>query len=358
MKMILRWFPNGDDSVTLPQIRQIPGISGVAACLPHIPVGDVWPYDEIKALRDTLAAENLGMEVIESVNIHEDIKKGLATRDGYIDNYIKTVKNLSRAGVKCICYNFMPMMDWVRSDLAYENADGSNAMIYRHKDVLQMNPAAIADRMASKAKGFSLPGWEPARLNAMAADIEYYQSISEEQYWDNMQYFLEAVIPYAERYDVKMAIHPDDPPWPLYGLPKLISSVEGMRRFIALNPSPYNGFTLCTGSLGASAENDPAAMMREFAKKGRVFFAHVRNVRRLKKRDFDECAHPSECGDLDMYEIMKALHDNHFGGYIRPDHGRMIWGEKARPGYGLYDRALGAMYLLGIWEALDKSDKW
>ena len=355
MKMIFRWFPNGDDSVTLPQIRQITGVSGVATCMPHVPVGEVWPCDEINALKDKINANDLTMEVIESVNIHEDIKKGLPSRDRYIDNFIKTMQNLAEAGVKCLCYNFMPVMDWVRSDLAHTNPDGSAVMIYRHEDVLEMNPLSIASQMASEAKGYSLPGWEPERLDMMAADIEYYQSVGEDQYWDNMRYFLDAVMPYAERYDVKMAIHPDDPPWPLYGLPKLIANAEGMRRFIGLNKSPCNGFTLCTGSLGASGENDPAALMREFAGENRVFFAHIRNVKRLAGRDFDECAHLSECGDLDMFEIVKALYDSGYDGYIRPDHGRMIWGEKARPGYGLYDRALGALYLLGMWEALSKS---
>jgi len=357
MKMLFRWFPNGDDSVTLPQIRQITGVSGVATCMPHIPVGEVWPYDEINGLKQKINANELTMEVIESVNIHEDIKKGLPGRDRYIDNYIETIKNLARAGVKCLCYNFMPVMDWVRSDLSHANADGSAVMIYRHEDVLEMNPVSIASRMASKAKGYSLPGWEPERLDAMAADIEYYQSISDDQYWENMRYFLDAVMPYAERYDVRMAIHPDDPPWPLYGLPKLIANAEGMRRFVELNKSPYNGFTLCTGSLGANGENDPAALMREFAGQDRVFFAHIRNVKRLAGQDFDECAHLSDCGDLDMFEIVRALYESGFDGYIRPDHGRMIWGEKARPGYGLYDRALGALYLLGLWEALAKREK-
>ncbi len=357
MKMIMRWFPHGDDSVTLEQIRQVPGVSGVATCLPKIPVGEVWPLEEILAVKNEVNAAGLEMEVIESVNIHEDIKKGLPTRDQYIANYIKTLENLGKAGVKCLCYNFMPVMDWARSDLAAPLDDGSFVMAYRHEEVLQMNPEKMAKAMEGKARGYSLPGWEPERLDAMARDIEFYQSMTKEQYWDNMKYFLDAVVPYAEEYDIKMAIHPDDPPWPLYGLPKVITNSENIRTFLDLNNSQYNGLTLCTGSLGSDLNNDLPAMMREFGSMKRIHFAHVRNVHHLNEKDFDEAAHLSACGDLDMYAIMEALYESGFDGYIRPDHGRMIWGEQARPGYGLYDRAIGANYLLGLWEAIDKSYK-
>lgn len=356
MKMIFRWFPNGDDSVTLEQIRQVPGVSGVATYLPNVPVGDVWPLERLKALREEIAAAGLEMEAIESVNIHEDIKKGLPSRDKYIDAYIETMANLHEAGVKCLCYNFMPVMDWARSDLAFPLPDGSNAMAYRHEEVLRMNPASIAEAMRKKARGYSLPGWEPERLDAMAADIQFYQSMSQEQYWANMKYFLDAVIPYAERYDLKLAIHPDDPPWPLYGLPKVISSAENIRTFLALNHSVYNGLTLCTGSLGSDLDNDIPAIMAEFGGMGRIHFVHLRNIKHSSPRDFTESAHLSACGDLDMYAVAKALHDSGFDGYIRPDHGRMIWGEQARPGYGLYDRAIGANYLLGLWEAIEKAN--
>jgi mannonate dehydratase len=152
-----------------------------------------------------------------------------------------------------------------------------------------------------------------------------------------------------------MAIHPDDPPFSIYGLPKLINNVENIRKFLSLNSSPYNGLTFCTGSLGALIQNDIPAMVSEFAAQGRIHFAHIRNVKHLEEQVFTETAHLSSCGDLDMYQVVKAFHDNCFNGYIRPDHGRMIWCEQARPGYGLYDRALGSNYLLGLWEAIDKN---
>lgn len=357
MKMVLRWFPHGDDSVTLQQIRQIPGVSGVATCLPKIPVGEVWHSADIEKVKQEINEAGLEMEVIESVNIHEDIKKGLHSRDRYIDNYIETVQNLGKAGIRCLCYNFMPVLDWARSDLAFSLSDGSTVLSYRHEQVQEMNPDRMAKEMEKKALGFSLPGWESERLSAMAADIEFYQQYTENDYWKNMKYFLDAVIPVAEASGVKLAIHPDDPPWPLYGLPKVIIDAGHIRTFLNLNSSQYNGLTFCTGSLGSNRDNDIPSMITEFGKTNRIHFAHIRNIKHLSEKDFDESAHLSSCGDLDMVEICKALQDTGFEGYIRPDHGRMIWGEKARPGYGLYDRALGASYLLGIWEALGKMSK-
>jgi mannonate dehydratase len=221
-----------------------------------------------------------------------------------------------------------------------------------------MNPATIAEGMLGNSLGYTLPGWEPERLALMAEDIQFYQAMTTEQYWENMKCFLDSVIPYAEKYDIKMAIHPDDPPFSIFGLPKVINSAENIRKFLSLNLSPYNGLTLCTGSLGGNLENDIPAIISEFAAQGRIHFAHIRNVKHSDKMVFTESAHMSCCGDLDMYQVVKAFYDNGFDGYIRPDHGRMIWGEKARPGYGLYDRALGANYLLGLWEAIEKNDNY
>lgn len=355
MKMIIRWFTGADDSVTLEQIRQIPGVTGVATMLSDIPVGEVWPMNRLETLREEINAAGLELEVIESVNIHEDIKKGLPTRDRYIQNYIKTIENLSKIGVKCLCYNFMPVMDWLRSDLTYPLEDGSSALAYDHEIIMRMNPASIAEGMLCNSGGYTLPGWEPDRLDLMSADIKFYQSMTTEQYWDNLKYFLDAVMPYAQKYDIRMAIHPDDPPFSVYGLPKIITSRDNIRRFLSLNDSPYNGLTLCSGSLGGDLDNDIPAIASEFAAMGRIHFAHLRNIKHQEKKVFTETAHLSQCGDLDMYKIVKALYDNGFNGYIRSDHGRMIWGEQARPGYGLFDRAIGSNYLLGLWEAIDKN---
>ncbi len=355
MKMIFRWFPYGDDTVTLKQIRQIPGVSGVATTLPTVPVGEVWSLNTILDLKKTINDYGLEMEVIESVNVHEDIKKGLPSRDMYISNYIDTMKNLHEAGVKCICYNVMPVLDWFRSNLALPLEDGSTAMAYSHDVAKGLTLESMVRSMIEGANSYTMPGWEPERFPAMAKDIEFYQNITSEEYFSNISYFLDAIMPYAEKYDLNFGVHPDDPPWPLFNLPKVINNSDSIRTFLNLNNSPRNGITLCTGSLGANKENDVAKMASEFTSMGKVPFVHLRNVKYDDNMDFHESAHLSQCGNLDMFEIMNALESAGFDGYIRPDHGRMIWDENGRPGYGLYDRALGAEYLMGMWEAIKKS---
>lgn len=354
MKMILRWFPNGDDTVTLDQIRQIPGVSGVAVMLSHIPCGEVWSPEEIKKVKDEVNAAGLEMEVVESVNIHEDIKQGLPTRDQLIANYIETMKNLAEAGVKCICYNFMPVLDWYRSDLYMPLPDGSNCMAYCHEIAKTLTHESMTKAMMDGSNNLSLPGWEPERFAKMAKDIEFYQTITQEEYFENIKYFLDAIMPYAEEYGIDFGVHPDDPPYPMFNLPKVVNNAEAIRHYLELNPSKRNGLTLCTGSLGANPNNDVAAMAKEFASMGKVPFVHLRNVLHTGEGEFHESAHLSSCGSLDMFKIIEALYDAGFDGYIRPDHGRMIWGETGRPGYGLYDRALGACYINGLWEAVTK----
>src|SRR5437870_5873083 len=201
-----------------------------------------------------------------------------------------------------------------------------------------------------------LPGWatayQPADLQALLAA---YRDVDAEQLWDNLGYFLERVVPAAEQAGVRLAIHPDDPPWPIFGLPRIITNARALERLVALVDSPANGVTFCTGSLGASPENDLPAMVRRLG--GRIHFAHCRNVRITGDRQFHETAHPSPCGSVDLFQVLCALRDVGFAGPMRPDRGRMIWGETGRPGYGLYDRALGVTYLQGLWEALSRSDR-
>ena len=191
-----------------------------------------------------------------------------------------------------------------------------------------------------------------------ASGIENYRQLlgmTEENLWDNLKYFLERIIPVAAECDVNMAIHEDDPCWSIFGLPRIITNEKNLDRFLRIVDVPNNGITLCTGSLGCSGHNDVVRMAAKYTAMGRIHFVHMRNVAVLPG-GFEERAHPSFCGTLDMYAIMKALFDNGFRGYIRPDHGRMIWGETGRPGYGLYDRALGASYLTGLWEAIEKGN--
>lgn len=346
MEMTFRWYGE-DDPVTLKNIRQIPGVTGIVSAIYDIHVGEEWPLERINALKNTIEKEGLKLSVIESVPVHEDIKMGAGKRDLYIENYCKTLRNLAKAGIDCVCYNFMPVFDWTRSDLAHELKDGSNSLAYDEETVKKMNPQ----------KGdLSLPGWDASYTKEdMCELLEMYSHITEDMLWDNLKYFLDRVIKVAEEVKIKMAIHPDDPPWGIFGLPRIITNKKNIERFLNLYNSPYNGLTLCSGSLGALPENDIPELIRLFGKK--IHFAHVRNVKITGEKCFEETGHRTEDGTLDIFEIMKAYYDVGFCGYVRPDHGRMIWGEKGRPGYGLYDRALGAVYINGIWEALNKLKK-
>lgn len=357
MKMTFRWYGSDSDSVTLSQIRQIPGVSGVVGALFDVPVGDVWTKERIAALKKEVNDAGLELEVIESVNVHEDIKLGLPSRDKYIENYNECIKNLAEAGVKVICYNFMPVFDWLRSDLAYPLPDGSNALCYIDEKIKNSDPVELVRSVGDNSKGFTLPGWEPERLAELESVLEQYRDIDEDKLFDNLKYFLEGIIPTCEKYDVKMAIHPDDPPRSVYGLPRIITCRENLDRMMKTVDSPYNGITLCSGSLGANKSNNIPELIRHFGAMGRIPFAHVRNIKFFGEKDFHESSHLSSDGSLDLYEIMRACYDVGFDGYIRPDHGRMIWNEQARPGYGLYDRALGIAYLNGLWEAICKENR-
>ncbi len=344
MKLTFRWY-GVDDKVTLQNIRQIPNMSGVVTAVYTTPVGEVWSNEEIQSLKKTINEQGLEMEVIESVPVHEDVKLGRGDYLRFIENYKENIRRLGAAGVKVICYNFMPVFDWTRSQLDKELEDGSNALVFYKDQVEKMDPVE---------GDLALPGWDSSYTKEeMRELISAYGKLGEEGLWKNLEFFLKEIIPVAIEADVKMAIHQDDPPWSIFGIPRIITNEANIDRFLALYDDVHNGLTLCAGSLGCAVFNDYAAMVRKYGKMGKIHFAHLRNVKILEN-GFEESAHFSDCGSLDMVEILKAYHEVGFTGYIRPDHGRMIWGETGRPGYGLYDRALGASYITGIWETLSK----
>ena len=353
MEMTFRWFGTGHDTVTLRQIRQIPGVRGVITTLYDKMPGELWTREEISALKKEVELEGMHIAGIESVNIHDDIKTGSGNRDLYIDNYIETLRNLGKEGIHMVCYNFMPVFDWTRTELARERADGSTVMAYNQKTVDAMVPEKMFDSISGDMNGSVMPGWEPERLAHVKELFEQYKDITEEDLFNNLQYFLEKIMPVCDEYDINMAIHPDDPAWSVFGLPRIAISKDNLVRITKLVDNVHNGITFCTGSYGSSLANNLTETI--WALKGRIHFGHIRNLKFNSPDDFEEAAHLSSDGDFDMYAIMKALHDSGFDGPIRPDHGRMIWGEKAMPGYGLYDRALGATYLNGLWEAIEKS---
>ncbi len=358
MKMTLRWYGSALDPIPLQYIRQIPGVTGVVSALMDLPAGALWPEDRINNLKREVNEAGLDLEVIESVNVHEDIKLGLPSRDLYIENYRKTIEALGQAGVKVICYNFMPVFDWTRTDLAKLREDGSTALAYEQSVIDQIKDAQdFADKIQNSTEGLEMAGWEPERMGEVKRLLSQYQSVSHEDLFENLKYFLQAIIPVCEQYDVRMAIHPDDPPWDIFGLPRIITGRNSLEKLLSLVDSEYNGLTLCSGSLGADPKNDLPSIIREFGGRKRIHFAHIRNLKIHAPGSFQEAAHLSSDGSFDMYEMLKAYYDIGYEGYVRPDHGRMIWGEKGRAGYGLYDRALGVAYINGLWEAITKCNK-
>jgi len=353
MKMTMRWFGPGFDPITLDKIRQVPDVVGVITTLYGVPAGEVWKKEELNALKKQVEDAGLVIAGIESVNIHDEIKTGGKDRDKYIENYISTLKVAGELGINLVCYNFMPVFDWTRSDLTKPRSDGSTVLAYDQKIIDKINPQNMFDVINSKADGFILPGWEPERMARIKELFEMYSEINEEKLFANLEYFLKAVMPVCEQYGIKMAIHPDDPAWSVFGLPRIVTDKEKLLRIIKMVDNPFNGVTLCSGSLGSKPDNDIPDIIRSL--KGRIHFAHVRNVKHNGPGDFEESAHLSSDGSLDMYQIMKALYDIGFDGPVRPDHGRALWGEVSMPGYGLYDRAIGIGYLSGLLEAIRKS---
>ena len=344
MKMSFRWY-GASDPVSLQYIRQIPGMTHIVSAIYDEPVGEVWPVEKIQALRSTIEAAGLRFEVVESVPVHEDIKLGKPSRERLIANYQQTIRNLGAAGIKVVCYNFMPVFDWTRTELAKVLEDGSTCLAFSTKEVEQIDAS----------QGIALPGWDSSyKTEELKALLAEYRDIDAEKLWAHLEYFLKAIIPVAEEAGVKMAIHPDDPPRPIFGLPRIVKDRDDLARILGIMDTPANGLTLCSGSLGAGPQNNVEALVREFGGQGRIHFAHIRNVKITPEGDFEETAHRSDCGSLDIAAIVKAYHDVGFDGYFRPDHGRMIWGETGKPGYGLYDRALGAVYINGLWEAVAK----
>ncbi|MBO4909491.1 MAG: mannonate dehydratase [Lachnospiraceae bacterium] len=372
MEMTLRWYGKAYDTVKLWQIRQIPGVKGVITTLYNKQAGELWTEDEIISLKNDVAEENMHIAGIESVNISDDIKTAGPLRDEHIDNYIKTLENLGKQDIHMVCYNFMPVFDWTRSELARARHDKSTVLAYSQSAIDAIDPANMFDSIKDQMNGTVMPGWEPERLVKIKELFEMYKDIDENKLFDNLVYFLKAIMPVCDKYDINMAIHPDDPAWSVFGLPRIINNKANIEKMLKAVDNVHNGLTFCSGSFGTNPENDLPDMIRSFA--GRVHFAHVRNLQfntfcredgsavkawtgkdiPVGAPDFEEAAHLSADGSFDMYEIVKALYESGFDGPIRPDHGRMIWGEEAMPGYGLYDRALGAAYINGLWEAIDK----
>ena len=378
MKQGWRWYGE-NDAITLKEIRQA-GVTDVVAALYNRRPGEVWPVSEIKALAKKVKDAGMTWSVVESVPIHEDIKRHIGDWEKYIENYKKTLVNLASCGIKTVCYNFMPVLDWTRSDLSYALPDGSTCLGYNEYEVAAFDmfslkrPNAEKDYDAkTRARAKKLwASYKPAQRNRVGksilmglpgtvddltpkqflAALKTYEGIGDRELRENMYGFLNAISPVLDKYGIDMCIHPDDPPHPIFGLPRILSNAVDIREMVARCPSKHVGLTLCTGSLGGSLKNDEVAIFKEFAK--RIFFCHFRNL------EYDEPGvfHESHChlvGKTDLPALMLALLKEEKrrgeGIVVRPDHGRLMEIDKCRKcysGYSYGGRLIGLAELRGL----------
>lgn len=344
MKMAFRWYGN-DDPVTLTNISQIPGMHSIVSAVYDVKPGQVWPEESLAQMQKACTDHGLVFDVVESIPVHEDIKLGRGKCKEYTDVYCENIRRCAQYGVKCITYNFMPVFDWTRTQLDKQHPDGSTSLVMYWEQLRGLDP--LKDDI-------HLPGWDASYTQEEVRElITAYGEIGEEGLWANLAAFLQKIIPVAEECGVRMAIHPDDPPYSIFGLPRIITNEANIDRFLQIVDSPANSLCLCTGSLGCTEKNDVPSLVAKYAKMDRIAFMHIRNVQNLPDGSFEERAHLTSCGSLDIRKIVQNLAQNGYCGYVRPDHGRMIWGETGKPGYGLYDRALGAAYLNGLFEAYE-----
>ena len=386
MRESWRWF-GPSDPVPLEHIRQT-GVTDIVHALHHIPNGEVWPVEEIRRRRAEIAAQGLEWSVVESVPVHEHIKTRSGDFRRYIDNYKQTLRNLASCGISCVTYNFMPVLDWTRTDLAWKLPDGSQCLRFERAALLAFDLFILGrkgafqeytpDEIESARERYSrmsaaeiqalthtilagLPGSEESfTLEQFRSELERYSSIGPEELRYNLTEFLKEVCPVAEESGVRLVIHPDDPPFSILGLPRIMSTADDFRRIVAAVPSPSNGLCFCTGSLGIRPDNDLPAMLREFG--DRVDFVHLRNVRRDAAGGYLEDNHLE--GDVPMAVVMRVLLEvmqkRGFRIFCRPDHGHRMCDDLARtsnPGYSLYGRMRGIAELRGLQMGIANSMK-
>ena len=283
-------IPPTDNIRSHTNILLLSAVSGVSFTSAAVSLASALP-EEIAELKKVVCDAGLGIAGIESVNVSDDIKIGTAKRDEHIDNYIKTLQALGEADIHMVCYNFMPVFDWTRSELARVRKDGSTVLAYNQDTVDMIDPEHMKESVEKMSNGFVMPGWEPERLDRLKELFEMYSDVDAEKLFNNLVYFLEAIGPVCEKYDIKMGIHPDDPAWPIFGLPRIMTGKDSVTRLLDAVDKPYNGITLCTGSFGSNQNNDLCEIIK--ACRGRIPFAHVRNLKYNSPRDFEEAAHLS-----------------------------------------------------------------
>jgi mannonate dehydratase len=386
LKQTWRWFgPN--DPVSLDDILQT-GATGIVTALHHIPHGDVWSVEEIKKRKNEIEAKGLTWDVVESVTIHEDIKTRTGNYQLYIEQYKQTIRNLASCGIQIVTYNFMPVNDWTRTDLNYRMPDGSKALYFNLSDLavfdiylLKRKDAAasysneIQKLAAAKYAGYSeeelnnlagiimfgIPGEKKVTIEEMRKKLEPYENIDRKTLRENLAHFLTAICPIAEECGIQLAIHPDDPPFDILGLPRIVTNMDDINFILSSVPSKSNGICFCTGSLGASPHNDLPAMAKAIGE--RIHFIHLRNTKRDQEGNFYEADHLD--GDTDMYAVMKELltiqQSKKLPIPFRPDHGHQMIDDlqkQTNPGYSCIGRLRGLAELRGLELGITRANGW